>query len=118
MYVLNNIMQIKQVNKSNTQSKRNNIKTLYPVMNFIGSKGGISSHGKKLNSSRTRTCLEGNSDEACSDHAGADAHSEQRPHEQIFIRYRQTFTANKNTKAMDKTVSALSFKVLVRSSQN
>lgn len=47
MYVLNNVMQIKQVNKSNTQSKRNNIKTLYPVMNFIGSKGGISSHGKK-----------------------------------------------------------------------
>lgn len=107
MYVLNNVMQIKQVNKSNTQSIHNNIKMLYPVMNFIGSKGGISSRGrKKLNSSCTRTCLERNSDEACSDHTGADAHSEQRPHEQIFIRYRQTFTANNNTKATNKTVSA------------
>lgn len=106
MNVLNNVMQIKQVNKSNTQSIHNNIKMLYPVMNFIGSKGGISSQGrKKLNSSCTRTCLERNSDEACSDHTGADAHSEQRPHEQIFIVQTDVYSHN-NTKATDKTVSA------------
>lgn len=44
MYVLKNVMQIKQVNGSNTQSPHDNdIKVLHPAKNFIGSKDGISS---------------------------------------------------------------------------
>lgn len=44
MYVLNKVMQVKQVNKSDTQSPRDNsIKGLHPAVNFIESKGGVSS---------------------------------------------------------------------------
>lgn len=44
MYVLNKVMQVKQVNESDTQSPRDNsIKGLHPAVNFIESKGGVSS---------------------------------------------------------------------------
>lgn len=40
MYVFINVMQVKLVNASNTQSARDNsIKVLYPARNFIASKG-------------------------------------------------------------------------------
>lgn len=74
MYVLNNVMQITQVNKSNTQSTRNYINVLYPVMNVIGSKGWYFFTGREnLTSSCPSTRLERNRDEACSDHTGAEA---------------------------------------------
>lgn len=49
---------------------------------------------KKLKKTKVvQACIVRHNDEACADQTGADASSQDNPHEGVFIRYRQAATA-------------------------